>query len=124
VPKFMLLINTDVDAMQANLASAAPDALNAEYFTYTQELIDAGAMLGGDPLEGPETGRIVSPGGVVTDGPFADTAEVLGGYYLVELPSIDEAVAWAAKLPGVARGFDRIEVRPVRVLPASMPRPS
>ena len=59
----------------------------------------------------------MSRGGVVTDGPFADVTEHLGGYYLVEVPTIEAACDWAAKLPGVERGIDRIEVRAIAPFP-------
>ena len=53
----------------------------------------------------------------MTDGPFADVAEHLGGFYIIDVATMDEALEWAAKLPGVPRGLDRIEVRPVMVYP-------
>jgi hypothetical protein len=52
---------------------------------------------------------------VVRDGPFAETEEVLGGYYVVEVPGLDEALAWAARVPSAPSGS--VEVRPVMVLP-------
>jgi hypothetical protein len=116
MPNYLLLIHTD-EKRWADVPEAEQGALHGEYVTYTQELLDAGVIRGGDPLESAADAKIVSEGGVVTDGPFADTAEYLGGYYAIEVPTIDEAVKWAAKLPGVKRGIDRIEVRQVRVLP-------
>ena len=82
---------------------------------YTQEVTAAGAFLGGEGL-GPSatatTVRLPAQGGdpVLTDGPFAETKEQLGGYYLLECSDLDEALGWARKipLPGGA-----IEVRPV-----------
>jgi hypothetical protein len=53
----------------------------------------------------------------VTDGPFAEVAEHLGGFYIVDVDTMDDALEWAAKLPGVDRGLDRIEVRAVMVFP-------
>jgi len=88
------------------------DALMGEFMTYTQELVSAGVLVGGDPLTGPEDGKRVGQG-TVTDGPFADTTEHLGGYYILDVPSIDEAVAWAQKVPSVVRGLDVVEVRTV-----------
>src|SRR5262245_49889131 len=114
--KFMLLIAND-SKLWADVPPETWPEVSAEYMTFTQSLIDAGAMAGGDPLEAPETAKTVSNGGVVTDGPFADTAEHLGGYYIVEVADIEAACEWAAKLPGVRRGLDRIEVRAIRVLP-------
>jgi hypothetical protein len=111
--RYMLLINTN-PAKWAALSEAEGASLFQDYMTYTQELVDSGSFLAGDPLEGADKAKRVSAGGVVTDGPFADVTEVLGGYYMIQVPSIDEAVAWASKLPGVTRGVDRIEVREVR----------
>jgi hypothetical protein len=116
MPNYLLLIHSDAKRW-ADATEAEQGAIHGEYMSYTQELMDAGIIRGGDPLEGSAEAKIVSQGGVVTDGPFADAAEHLGGYYAIEVPTIDEAVTWAAKLPGVKRGIDRIEVRQVRVLP-------
>jgi hypothetical protein len=116
VSKFIMLIYGN----QEIWSEVTPETRNdiaAEYGTYTQGLIDSGAFLAGDPLYGVETAKTVSQGGVVTDGPFADVTEHLGGYYLVDAESIDAAVKMAADLPGVQRGIDRIEVRPIMPFP-------
>src|SRR5262245_23319801 len=114
--RYMLLIHSD-DAKLQNMTEEEGQAFSADYYTFTQKLIDAGAMLGGDPLEPAHTAKTVTKGGVVTDGPFADVTEHLGGYYMIEVGSIDDAAKWASQLPGVERGIDRIEVREVRELP-------
>ena len=116
--KYVLLIHSD-GKRWADLDEATGGAINNEYFAYTQALVDAGVMVGGDPLDGAETGKVVTQGGVVTDGPFAETAEQLGGFYEIEVADEAAALEWAAKLPGVERGLDRIEVR--RVLEFDMP---
>ena len=110
--KYVLLIHSD-GKRWADVDEATGRAVHEEYFTYTQALIDAGVMVGGDPLFGAETGKVVAAGGVVTDGPFAETAEQLGGFYEIDVADEAAAIAWAAKLPGVERGLDRIEVRGV-----------
>lgn len=87
----------------------------------TQEMADAGVLRGGAPLDETATARTVriSDGdALVSDGPFAETKEILGGYYLLEVDSLDEAAAWAKKLPNLGRGS--VEVR--RVLPAPQPQ--
>jgi hypothetical protein len=112
----MLLIYSDTKRW-ADVPEAEQNAIFGDYFTYTQELVEAGVMVGGDPLEGHESTKTVAADGLVTDGPHAEAAEHLGGYYIVEVPDIDTAVQWAGKLPGVGRGLDRIEVRPIQVLP-------
>lgn len=113
--KFMLLIHQD-DKAWADADEATTSPVHGEYLAYTQALIDAGVLVSGEPLEGAATGKIVAKGGFVTDGPFAETAEQLGGYYLLEVADEAAAVEWATRLPGVERGLDRIEVRPIRVL--------
>jgi hypothetical protein len=112
VPKYILLINTNAEKWSGITADEG-GAIHAEYAAYTQGIIDSGAFVAGDPLEGVDTAKTVSKGGVVTDGPFADVTEHLGGYYVVDVASMDDAVKLAAALPGVERGFDRIEVRPI-----------
>ncbi len=109
---FILLIYTDPE----KAAAVAPEegmVIHDDYIRYTQSLRDVGAWVAGDPLQGVETAKTVSTGGVITDGPFADITEHLGGYYIVDVDSIEAACDWAAKLPGVTRGIDRIEVRPL-----------
>jgi hypothetical protein len=116
MPNYLLLIYSDVKRW-ADAPESETTAIHGEYMSYTQELIDAGVIRGGDPLEAVTDAKTVGEGGVVTDGPHAEVAEHLGGYYAIEVPTMDEAVKWAAKLPGVKRGFDKIEVRQVAVLP-------
>ena len=101
--KHMLLIYSEPAAWQT-LSEADQGAVNGEYGAYTEEMVAAGAFEAGDPLQGIETAKTVAPDGVVTDGPFADVAEHLGGFYVVDVPSIDEACEWAAKNPAVRRG--------------------
>ena len=117
--RFMLSIYSDVKKF-AEMSEAEGAALHGEYFTVTKAMVDSGVFLAGDPLQGIDTAKTVSKG-AVTDGPFADIAEHLGGFYILELPTIEAACEWAAQLPGVARGLDKIEVRPLQEMP-DMPR--
>lgn len=81
---------------------------------YHKALVDAGVYVGGDPLEVPETGttvRIKDGKRRVQDGPYADTKEQLGGFVILELPSPDLALDWAARCPAAAAGA--VEVRPL-----------
>jgi hypothetical protein len=81
---------------------------------YYQSMLAAGVYAGGQPLDQPETGTTVAQGGgkrQIHDGPYANTKEQLGGIILVELPSLDEALDWAARCPAAVRGA--VEVRPV-----------
>ena len=84
-----------------------------EWPKYTKALIDAGIFVGGAGLEPPATGTTVRIRGgkrLVQDGPYAETKEQLGGYYIVNVPSLDVALDWAAKCPAAPLGS--IEVRP------------
>jgi len=113
--QYMLLIYGD--------ESAAPDyqspegqAEMAQWNRYTQELAESGALVSGDALQPAETATTVRGAGgeiVHTDGPFAETKEVLGGYYLIDVPDLDAALGWAAKMPNISYGA--VEVRPIQV---------
>ncbi|HWF77144.1 MAG TPA: YciI family protein [Caulobacteraceae bacterium] len=101
-------------------ATAAPDAMPtaeavSEMMKYNEALKDAGVLLGLDGLHPPSAGARVSFKGrkpLVTDGPFAEVKEVLGGYWMINVASRDEAIAWASKCP--AGENDVIEVRQVQ----------
>ena len=89
-----------------------------KWFAYTAELEAAGAMLGGEALEPKATATCVQVRdgqALTTDGPFAETKEVLGGYYLIEAADLDAARAWAAKVPSAHYGT--VEIRPIMELP-------
>ena len=84
------------------------------YNAFTEHVRSRGAMKGGEALDSVATAttvRVVDGKTITTDGPFAETKETLGGFYLVEAADLDEAIAWAAMIPGAKRGC--IEVRPV-----------
>ena len=89
------------------------------YFVFTDELAASGKLLGGEPLEGVETATTVQVRDgerIVTDGPFAETKEILGGFYLFEADDLDDAIDIAAKIPTAQYGS--IEVRPLMELPS------
>ena len=84
------------------------------WFDYTEAMQKAGVMKAGDalhPTSAATTVRVKAGETVTTDGPFAETREQLGGYYLVDCKDLDEAIRWAAKMPNADRGS--IEIRPV-----------
>ena len=112
MPKFALLIFADEKRWQ-EVGEDETGRIMAEYGAYTRALAEAGALAGGEQLHPSATARTVAQGGVVTDGPFADIAEHLGGYYVIDVPTIDDAVEWAGRNPSLQRGLDRVEVRPV-----------
>jgi hypothetical protein len=89
-----------------------------EYGRFTQELEQSGALVLGRPLEPSTTATTVQVRAgerLVTDGPYAETKEQLGGFYIVETETLDDALDWAAKIPGARNGT--IEVRPVLPVP-------
>src|SRR4051812_30569671 len=90
------------------------EAVTAEYMKFGDEMGRKGVLVGGArlrPTSDATTVRVREGDVLTTDGPFAETAEQIGGYYLVECGDLDEATAVAAKLPGAR--FGSIEVRPV-----------
>ena len=110
--RYMLTIYGDPSAM----ADASPEEQQAEmqrWFEYTEELRNAGVMVTGDALQTSDTATTLRYNGggepTVTDGPFAETKEQLGGYYVLECGNLDEALEWAKKLP--SRGGSA-ELRP------------
>jgi hypothetical protein len=85
-----------------------------DYNKFTADLAQRGVMEGGEALEGIEMATTVRVNGseiLTTDGPFAETAEVLGGYYVLKVKDLDEAIAIAAACPGAKNGS--IELRPI-----------
>jgi hypothetical protein len=86
----------------------------AKWYEYTERLKASGSYVGGEALQPTSTATTVRKQGdrvLVTDGPFAETKEQLGGFYLVDCKDIDEALRWAAEIPSAGRG--PVEVRPV-----------
>ena len=111
--QYMLLIYDDPKVWES-MPEAELNALYGEYFSFTEELRGAGKMVAGDALQPIATAtsvRVRNGETLTTDGPFAETKEVLGGYYLIDVESLDEALEWGAKVPGAKVGT--IEVRPV-----------
>src|SRR3954471_18990576 len=113
--KYMAIIYND----EASYADATPEEIGA-IFAAHGEFGDAagkaGVMLGGDglqPVATATTVRVRDGERLLTDGPYAETKEQLGGFYLLECKDLDEALAWAARIPEAKTGA--IEVRPVMV---------
>ena len=115
--QYMLLIYVDPDLAHAPDSPEAR-AQHAAWMRISEEM--APVTVSGAPLQPTETATTVRTNGtgepVLTDGPFAETKEFLGGYYIIDVPDLDTATAWAAKLPNVARGGST-EVRPVMEFP-------
>jgi len=118
--QYLLLIHDD-ETEWPRLAEHEQSDIIAEYVALTAELRESGAYLGSNRLQPTTTAstvRVRDGDQVVTDGPFAETKEQLGGYYLIEAESLDEALEWAGKIPTARSGS--IEVRPVAPVPAEV----
>ncbi len=115
--RYMLLIYSQ-EGQWANAGEAEQEAEMAKWYRYTEELRNAGVSTAGDALQPTATATCVRDNGdapMVTDGPFAETKEQLGGYYLLDVADLDEAIKWAHKCPGAAKGT--IELRPIQEFP-------
>ncbi|HEY3073841.1 MAG TPA: YciI family protein [Burkholderiales bacterium] len=111
--QYLLLIYGNENAMLNAPKEAASQMIGA-YAAYTEALQKAGVRVGSNRLRPTsEATTVRNPNGKksVLNGPFAETKEQLGGYYLIEAPDLDAALSWAARCPGAAHGS--IEVRPV-----------
>jgi hypothetical protein len=98
--KFLFLIHGDRGA-EAALTGEERMGIVKEHIEYTDMLRDLGAYISGEALEDASTALVVRPGEkpIVTDGPFAETKEAVGGFYVVDVPDRDEAIRLAAKIP-------------------------
>jgi hypothetical protein len=103
--QYLLLIYGNEQAMLSAPKEASTQMM-AAYTAYTQALRSAGVLQGSNRLK-----RTAGTKTEVLDGPYAETKEQLAGYYLIDVPNLDEALSWAARCPGAAHGA--IEVRPV-----------
>ena len=113
--QYLLLIYRN-EAQQGQMAPADYQKLLADYTAYTQSIVQSGHFKAGDGLQPTSTAttvRVRDGKTMTTDGPFAETREQLGGYYLVEAKDLDTAIALAARIPGAREGS--IEVRPVMI---------
>jgi hypothetical protein len=112
--KYMLLIIGTQDADPST--SEAGQGLMEAFMAYHKAVCDAGIMVDSNVLDSFEaaTSVQVSKTGerIITDGPFAETREYLGGYYILDVPDLDTAIDWAARCPGSGQG--RVEVRPIQ----------
>jgi hypothetical protein len=111
--QYMLLIYDDEQAWQ-KLAEDERNNLYAAYGAFTNDVREKGILVAGEQLQPTAAAtsvRIREGKELVTDGPFAETKEQLGGYYLIDVESVDEALEWAAKIPSAR--FGTIEVRPL-----------
>ena len=113
--QYLLLIYGDENGWET-MSEEENGQIYQAYMEFSQEIQDSGVLVRGDALEPTQTAttvRVRNDETLTTDGPFAETKEQLGGYYLVDVGSIDEALEWAAKIPGAKHGS--VEVRPLMV---------
>ena len=112
--KYMLMIYRDEAAFAEGRTSGAH---SGAYIAYTEALKGEGVLVGGDRLQPSATASTVraGEGGTeILDGPYADTKEQFGGFYIIDVPDLDAALQWAARCPGAVQGA--IEVRPIWVM--------
>jgi len=117
--KYVLLIYDD-EKMWATMGEGERQKMFGEYGQFTQDVRASGQYQAGAPLQPTSKATSVKVRNgkrIVTDGPFAETREQLGGFYVVEAADLDEAIGIAARVPSVRIGT--IEVRPVMEIPAA-----
>lgn len=121
--KYMLAIHAD----ESRWGTASPEEIGgwmAAYQRFTDAATEAGVMSAGDGLQPSSTAttvRVRDGETLLTDGPFAETKEQLNGFYILDVASLDDALAWAARIPDAAGGA--VEVRPVMIYD-EMPAPA
>ena len=112
--KYLCLIYDNEKAWETMPKSEA-DAIMGDYFAFTEGVKKSGHYVGGEALQPTQTAtcvRVRQGKTTTTDGPFAETKEVLGGVFLTDLPDLDEAIRLAALIPAAA-GTGAIEIRPI-----------
>ena len=111
--KYLCLI---YDNEKRSMSKTEGDAMMGEYYAFTEAIKKSGHYAGGDALQPVSTAtsvRVRNGKMLTTDGPFAETAEQLGGYYLVEAKDLNDAIQVAARIPSARTGT--VEVRPIMV---------
>lgn len=117
--KYMLLCYT-VPASVPTPGTPEQAAEAEEWFAFTDAVAKAGVLVSSDPLQGAETAttiRIRDGATSMTDGPYLETKEVLGGYYVLDVENLDAALEWAGQIPLVRYGS--VEVRPLLDIPGA-----
>ena len=112
--KYLALIYGDAEQWDA-LEEAQQEAVRDQYRAFAEDAGRRGALVGGYELDSPTTATTVrsgESGPIVTDGPFAETKEHLGGYFVLECDSLDDAIELASNIPATRHG-GAVEVRPV-----------
>jgi len=116
--KYLCLIYQD-ETSRASSSKEQGDTMRSEYLAFTDDIRKSGHLLGAEalqPTQAATTVRVRNDKVSTTDGPFAETKEQLGGFYLVEATDLNDAIQVAARIPGARVGS--IEVRPILTIPA------
>lgn len=111
--KYMLMIYGN-EANTLNADKAAVERVSPAYAAYMEAMQKAGVIVGGErlrPTASATTVRTSNGKPQVLDGPYAETKEQLGGYFIVDVPDLDAAISWAARCPAASQGA--VEVRPI-----------
>jgi hypothetical protein len=111
--QYVLLIHSN-EAGWLNLTPAEQEKGMAAYQAYSEAMTKAGVLKGSNrlrPISTATTVRLIDGKTQVMDGPYAESKEQIGGYFLIDVPDLDAAISWAARCPGAAHGV--VEVRPV-----------
>jgi hypothetical protein len=111
--KYLLMIYGD-EARQDSASKADTEQVHAAYMAYTEALRKSGVLVGGErlkPIASATTVRVANGKTQVLNGPYAETREQIGGYYMIDVPDLDAALSWAARCPGASHGT--MEVRPI-----------
>jgi len=111
--RFMVMVKATKDSEAAVMPSTE---LLTAMGKFNEELVNAGVMKGGEGLHPSSRGarvRFEGPKRTVIDGPFAETKELVAGFWLWELPSMEEAIAWVKRCPNPMPGESEIEIRPI-----------
>jgi hypothetical protein len=115
--RYLILIYENEKAFQEWTEKVGEQGMNAEmqqWFDYTERMKASGAYIAGEALQPTTTATTVRIKGgkpITTDGPFAETKEQLGGFYMLDCKDLDEAIKWAGQIPSIGRG--PVEVRPI-----------
>ena len=110
--KYLLLIYGNEAAMEA-ASKADTERMHGAYGAYTEAMVKAGVIAGGErlrPSTSATTVRVANGKPQVLDGPYADSKEQVGGYFIIDVPDLDSAISWAARCPAASHGA--VELRP------------
>ena len=113
--RVMVLVKATKDSEQGLVMDDATRKMFAEMGKFNDELLKAGIMKSGDGLKPSSQGKRIAfdgPGRTVIDGPFAETKELVAGFWIWEVKDMDEAIAWAKRCPNPMPGPSELEIRP------------